>query len=252
MTLEDLLKPFDSYSRIARIYPALLTLAPVIWTTMALHPELATDGAGKAIVAGTSFIGGLTLLSVMARSLGKRVEKRLNATNGTWRTTIVLRHRDTTIDSYTKRRYHKRINELCKDFALPTADEEAQNPQDADARYRSATKRLIEFRRDAKYRLLHKENALYGFRRNLLGLKPIGILVILLAIVLSLLGWFHGAPSSLSDIHALLNDVSNRWPVYTAAVANTVYLLLWVVIVRPQFVHQAQDEYAAALFRTLE
>lgn len=211
-----------------------------------------TDGTGKLFVAGVSFIGGITLLSVVARTLGKRTEERLNAAAGGWRTTVVLRHRDSTVDAYTKRRYHERLNALCNGFVLPTADEEGRDPRDADARYRSATRRLIELRRDAKYRMLHKENALYGFRRNLLGLKPIGILTILLAMVLSLLAWFHGVPSPLSDVRALLTDASTRWPVYAAGIGNLADLLLWLLIVRPGFVHQAQDEYAAALFRTLE
>lgn len=252
LNLEELLKPFDSYSRVARIYPALLALAPAIWTTAALHPELVTDGAGRLLVVGVSFIGGITLLSVVARTLGKRVEERLNAAGGGWRTTVVLRHRDSTIDPYTKRRYHDHLNALCNGFVLPTVDEETRDPADADARYRSATRRLIELRRDGKYRMLHKENALYGFRRNLLGVKPIGILTILLAMALSLLAWFHGAPPSLSDTRALLDDASTRWPVYAAGIANLAYLVFWFLIVRPGFVHRGQDEYAAALFRTLE
>jgi hypothetical protein len=191
--------------------------------------------------------------SRVARALGKRVEERLNAVaGGGWRTTVVLRHRDPTIEVYTKRRYHERLNALCNSFVLPTPEEEARDPADADARYRSATRRLIELRRDDKYRMLHKENALYGFRRNLLGLKPVGILTILLAMALCLLAWFHGAPSPLSDTRVLLDDASTRWPVYTAGIANLAYLLFWLLIVRPGFVHQAQDEYAAALFRTLE
>lgn len=247
-----MLKPFDTYSRVARIYPALLTLVPAIWTIAALHPELLNDGAGKVLVAGASFVGGMTLLSAVARSLGKRVEARLNAARGAWRTTVMLRHRDSTIEVYTKRRYHARLNALCNGFVLPTADEELRDPADADARYRSATKRLIELRRDGKYQMLHKENALYGFRRNLLGLKPIGILTTLLAFSLSLMGWLHDAPSSLSNARVLIDDASTRWPVYAAGIANLAYLLFWILIVRPGFIHQAQHEYAAALFRTLE
>lgn len=252
MNLEELLKQFDSYSRVARIYPALLALAPAVWTTTALHPELVTGSAGKLIVTGVGFVGGLTLLAALARALGKRVEERLNAAWGGWRTTVVLRHRDQSIDVYTKRRYHERLNALLNGFVLPGVDEEARNPEDADARYRSATRRLIELRRDDKYRMLHRENALYGFRRNLLGLKPIATLVILLAIALAFSAWFPGAPTPLSNTRALLNDASTRWPIYTVSITNLVYLLFWVLIVRPGFVRQAADEYAAALFRTLE
>lgn len=251
MSLEELLKPFDGYSRVARIYPALLALAPVVWTTAARRPGLVTDGAGRLILTGVGFIGGMTLLSAVARTSGKRLEDRLIAGWGGWRTTVVLRHRERTIDTYTKRRYHERLNAFCDGFVLPGADEEARNPDDADARNRSATRRLIELRRDGKYRMLRKENALYGVRRNLLGLKPIAILVIVLMLAVSVLAWLHGESPTLSNMRALLDDASTRWPVFGVGIANVVYLLFGILIVRRSF-RQAADEYAAALFRTLE
>lgn len=252
MNLQELLKPFDGYSRVARIYPALLALAPVVWTTLGLQPDLVSDGAGKLIITGASFIGGTTLLAALARALGKRLEDRLIAAWDGWRTTVLLRHRDHTIDPYTKRRYHEGLNAVCTGFVLPDRDDEARNPEDADARYRSATRRLIELRRDSKYQMLHKENALYGFRRNLLGLKPVAITTILLMMGVTVLAWLHGAPSALRNTKALLDDASTRWSVYAVTAANLVYLLFWALIVRPAFVRQAADEYAAALFRTLE
>jgi hypothetical protein len=252
LNLEELLKQVDSYSRTARLYPAMLAVAPAVWTALSLHPRLVSDGAGQLIVTGIGFAGGTTLLAALARALGKRVEDRLIAAWGGWRTTVVLRHRDHTIDLYTKRRYHERLNALCDGLVLPGPEEEAHNWEDADARYRSATRRLIEVRRDSKYRVLHRENALYGFRRNLFGLKPVAILTILLSLALCVLVWLHGGSSPPSNGRGLLEDASTRWPVYAASIANVAYLLFWLLIVRKSFVRQAADEYAVALFGTLE
>jgi hypothetical protein len=135
---------------------------------------------------------------------------------------------------------------------MPTPEEEAQHPAAADARYRSATKRLIELRRDRKYRILHSENASYGFRRNLLGLRPIAI-----AIVIAMAGFAlvarHGAQQPLPDSLVTLSaDIPSHLPLYAIFAADLLYLLAWVVVVRPGFVRQAANEYAEALFKTLE
>ena len=38
--------------------------------------------------------------------------------------------------------------------------------------------------------MLHRENASYGFRRNMLGLKPIAIAVAAMAALVTALGWW--------------------------------------------------------------
>ena len=103
----------------------------------------------------------LYFLASLTRSRGKIIEQRLNESLGGWQTTIVLRHRDSTIDAITKTRYHEALSKLNGDAKFPTPAEELQSPSDADDFYRSATKRLIEARRGPRYQMLHDERMLH-------------------------------------------------------------------------------------------
>jgi hypothetical protein len=242
----------DSYSRTARLYPALLTIAPIAWTVAVFLPGFITKDVAETILTAFVFFGGLTVLVSLARSRGKALEPRLISAWGGWRTTVLLRHSDNTIEKYTKARYHEKLVALCDGLALPSPNIEAQDPKDADERYRSATKRLIELRRDAKYGMLHKENGLYGFRRNLLGLKPLAIVITCLVMIVTGLIWWHGASLPMRTVDDVFSDLAARWQIYVVEALNVVYLVFWMSIVHQEFVRQAADEYATALFRTLE
>lgn len=176
MTINDITRLFDQYNREARLYPALIASAPVLWTIAVLAPQVFTDwpkGTVTVVLCGCLLYSAASL----ARHQGKRLEPKLLQLWGGWPTTTILRHRDSRIDSLTKRRYHSELERLCPGLKMPSCDEEAAFPEKADEVYRSATKRLIEARRGAKYQLLLSENASYGFRRNLLGLKSAAIAV---------------------------------------------------------------------------
>ena len=60
-------------------------------------------------------------------------------------------------------------------MGVATQAEEQADPSAADAAYNTATSAIRNQARDARFALLHKENANYGFRRNLLGLRLWGI-----------------------------------------------------------------------------
>ena len=100
-------------------------------------------------------------------------------------TTIALRHRDNFLDSVSKARYHEAI---CSKLGIemPTPDDEATDPAKADDTYLGATKRLRELTRSDKHLLL-KENIAYGFHRNMLAMKPVGILTSTIGLLYGLL-----------------------------------------------------------------
>lgn len=251
MKVVGTLNIFDSYHRVARLYPGMLAIAPVLWTLASLDPDLFVGSALKVAVAGSCFLGSLTLLANIARWRGKHVESVLIQKWGGWPTTEILRHRDRTIDSFTKARYHQELEKICVGLKLPSEDQEKQNPSDADARYRSATKCLIEKRREDKYHLLHKENALYGFRRNLLGLKPAALVILSVLTSLIAIPLWNGVPASIS-LQTIEVDLSERRQIYFLLIANLCAMIIWIWAVRPAFVRQSSVEYAIALFRTID
>src|SRR4051812_45725115 len=105
MTLSDILeKVTDPYERKARVYPALLTLFPVIAMVLLLYGGYETPLT--AVLTTGASCGGIYLISNVCREFGKRLEIKLFAAWGGKPSTQMLRHRDRTIDRITKQRYH--------------------------------------------------------------------------------------------------------------------------------------------------
>ena len=123
-----------SLRRQARLYPALLRLLPLLALVALLYwPNvLALRGAVTLAVS----CGGLFLMTNICREAGKRLEDKLYQEWGGKPTTQLLRHRDTIIDSVTKRRYHAFLAaKICATF--PDAKQEKSDPAKADEVYES-------------------------------------------------------------------------------------------------------------------
>lgn len=241
---------FNRYSMVARYYPALLAVAPLIWSSAVLTPDLFSDyrkWTGSIIVISAA----LYLIASLARSRGKFVEKRLIERWGGWPTTIVLRHRNSIVDPVTKARHHRSLAAISGIQLLPAPMEEAADPTMADNLYRSATKRLIELRRGRAFRMLEDENASYGFRRNLLGLKWMAVCIALVAALATAIAWWDsfGRPSDLAALSQAVRAGAHFLALFSLDLA---YAATMVFTVTHRFVEQAAYEYAAALFRTLD
>jgi hypothetical protein len=234
----DLSKLFDPYSRQARLFPGLLTLFPIILTAIAWFPRLITSSWGATLVTLATSCGLLYGLSVLSRSRGKKVEKRLLEAWGGWPTTIWLRHRDGNLPAPVRARYHAFFARSVPLFVPP---------------YASAVKWLQERCRGKAFPLVEKENAEYGFRRNLRGLKPIGLTACFAALLISILPilWqnepLFPALASLSA-KPLLAALSAVKPAALGAVCVDVAAIVgWTLIVRDDWVRAAGDQYARAL-----
>ena len=249
----DLSKLFDSYSRQARLFPGLLTLFPIILTAIALFPRLVTSSWGATLVTIGTSCGLLYGLSVLSRSRGKAVEKRLLAEWGGWPTTIWLRHREEHLPGPVLARYHAFLAKHVPFFVIPSAQQESLDPKAADAMYASAVKWLSERCRGKAFPLVEKENAEYGFRRNLRGLKPIGITACLVALLISTLAiaWRYDAvmPAIASlSMPSLLKALAAIKPAALGAICiDLAALLAWIAIVRDGWVRDAGDQFARAL-----
>jgi hypothetical protein len=182
--LSQIADKLDPYERKARIFPGLLVVLPL------LVPVLAVFGPKNPLMtAVVGLIGGCGAIYAMgsiARGRGKVVEERLVAKWGGMPTTIMLRHRDRTLEASSKIGYHALIRSRLG-VTLPTADEEAENPGAADDAYKGAVRYLRELTRGKAFQLLLKENIAYGFHRNMLGVRPWGWLTSFLGVMLGLL-----------------------------------------------------------------
>jgi hypothetical protein len=124
---------FDEYSLNARVRPSLLALLPLVAFLYLVFPQLYGVLAGAV---GIFVVFGLvTVLAHFSRSAGKTAEQGLFTDWGGRPSTIMLRHRDTFLDSVTKSRYHRFLAKNIDGWVAPSAEEELNDPQMADERY---------------------------------------------------------------------------------------------------------------------
>lgn len=242
MGLDGILeKVTDAYERQARLWPALLALLPLIVLVELMYASEVSLISNAILVA--SSCGGLYLMTNICRDMGKRLEPKLYETWGGKPTTQLLRHKDKTIDDVTKRRYHAflagKINE-----PFPDLEKEIADPASADSVYQSAVRWLLNQTRDTeKFSLLLKENIAYGFRRNALGVKPIG-----LVICFGSLAWVL-----LSEGGVNLNSLSTMPNnAMVSLLASSVMMMVWVFFFTKVNTRTAAFTYAETLLRACD
>lgn len=187
--------------------------------------------------------GGLLLLSQIARDAGKRKEPRLFATWGGMPSITIFRHLDGRIDSVTKAKYHVQMSKLVAGADAPSPEFEGANPDAADQVYRAwSTFIRVNTRDTKKYALLFQENINYGYRRNVWGMKPAGILIAALAVA-SAGVWIWLLYRSSSKISVELSG---------AAAIDFALLLLWVFHFKPSWVRIPAEAYAERLIEAID
>lgn len=244
--LELLEKISDTYERQARIYPALLALSPAFALAFFLYGFELKISEGIIGLLATLVI--FFLIASIVRDLGKRLEPSLFDKWGGKPTTQLLRHRDKTIDSITKSRYHTFLSEhLAIDF--PTMDEERANPRAADEIYQSAVIWLLDRTRDKKaFNLLFKENVQFGFRRNCLGIKPYGIAISFLSI-----SWTIASSKAVSlhgiDFNSFGKMSNGAW---ISLGVSFLTLFVWVFFLTRNTAKASAFRYADMLLRACD
>lgn len=227
----------DPYDRKARLYPALLVmLVPVIAVTL-IAPVFSSQLAGLASLAIA--LGGLMLLSSLGREWGKRKEPKLYESWGGTPTTLMLLRATSDLDYLTLDRYRRVLEGKVSGLQFPDSTGEASDPSKAAAICESAVKWLREATRDAKkFALIFAENTNYGFRRNLLGVKPLALGMCALTLVATALHAWLSSSGKLSAVTV------QSW---SSALVACIGLVVWGAIVNADFVKTTAFAYATAL-----
>ena len=126
--------------------------------------------------------------------------------------------------------------------ALPSAEEEAAEPADADDVYADAVARMREMTRDhAQVPRVYSELVQYGTARNLYGMRPSGLTVatavLVVVVVLAALGFLQALTVSW-------------WSLGIAGTGALVFGAIWLLRITPAYVRPAADRYADALLGT--
>jgi hypothetical protein len=225
----------DDYDRNARLKPALLVILPASLAIVGLGAGF--SAAGAALSGSLAAIGFTYVLAQLARDWGKRKEPYLFSVWDGKPTTAKLRHRNPAANPHTLGRYHEIASRLIAK-PLPTTEEEQADPQSADLIYESVGDCLRERTRDKKtFPLIFKELVSYGFRRNLWGMKPFGVVLACVCIAVQL--------SMLTREIVIHHPVAPTPLLMT--LANVLLLLGWLFIVGPNWVRVPADAYGDRL-----
>ena len=228
----------DRYDLSARLRPALFALIPVFLVVGFQVPEARTTAG--AVISATTACGVTYFLALLARRLGRALEQRLGERIGRRHSARLLMLDDPTFALETKKRYYAFLTR--KGLTLSTFDEERADPALALDRTRSAVDWLLIYTKpDAKKTLLFDDNIGYGFIRNLRGLKPFAIGIVVAAML---------ANGAL--VAAAWHD---RAAMIGGSVLEAVLLIdlaLWVFLVTDAAVGQASLAYAQRLLSQCE
>ncbi len=226
----------DTYILRARVVPAFIGAAPglaLLATAIVLQPFSLPQA-----IASVAILVLFLVFADLARRFGKATEKGLFPTTKGQPFPTVLRHSDGVLDSVTKSRFLVFLASALGETA-PSQDDERKDPASADAFYLRCGQWLRERTRDKhKFNLVFEENVVYGFRRNLYGLKPVGLVLNLLVVLvcIALL-----ASSGWSNPQAVA--------VLVIAAVHGAYFL---VVVTRASVLQASDQYGRQLVLACE
>jgi hypothetical protein len=232
----------DPYARQARLAPALVVIVPIVLLVMVWFP--ASLSVWGALVSVACSCGLMFLLSQIARDRGKQKEPDLYAGWGGKPSVALLRHRDCRIDQQTKAQYCAFLKSKLPLLVLPTEADENADQDRADAAYESVTAWLLTQTRDTKiFNLLFRENISYGFRRNLWGLKPIGVAATLLAAAASTfaIGYTYWTKQTLVSPEIIL---------VTAIVC--LLFVIWIALITRTWVRISADAYGRQLLTSCD
>lgn len=232
----------DPYDRKARLYPALLVmLVPAVATTL-VAPVFISQMTGLASLSIA--FGGLMLLSSLGREWGKRKETQLFESWGGTPTTLMLSRAKSQLDQLTLDRYRKFLEGKVQGLQFPDSASEASDPMNTDVICASAVNWLREATRDTKkFGLVFAENINYGFRRNLLGVKPLAVALCVFTLAGTALNAWLSTAGNLTAV------TSQSW---SSAVVGCIGLVIWVGVVNEDFVKTTAYAYAAALLASCD
>ena len=227
----DKLFGMDRYDRNARLNPALILLLPAFLFVFVWFPAVWTQFG--AIAAFVVACGVLYALTRYVRRLGHGIERKLGARIGRLHTAALLSLVDDRLSASMKAKCRSYI-EAHSGLTLPPIEQEESDPKSAADERLVAVKWLLEHTRPtAAATLLLDENISYGFARNLLGLKPYGLVtsgIVCLASVWLLLGTPSGSTTFL--LGSILCGVS------------FLAFVFWLLLVTEKSVEKASQLYA--------
>lgn len=177
MKIDDFKLPIDSYELKARIAPAFLISLPVLFTLWSCYNShfVGLSELFKGILSVVVIYG----LSIVVRSLGKKIESKLWSSWGGPPSTQIISWKNDIIGDDLKTLYLQAVKKHFK-LPIPGREDEIVDPVKAANLSGQAFKRVQGVIREKdRNGLWSIANADYGFARNLLGSRVLWLIVAL-------------------------------------------------------------------------
>jgi len=228
----------DSYTWYARIYPIFVVFSPIVFTCMVWFQPLPGFLTG-ILSSGIASI----LFAQLGRDQGKYKESKLFEIWGGNPAICMLRYRDSVLSPVTVKRIHEKLAGSVANTSVISQEEEKADIVKADAVYLSWIEWLRSVTRDqARFPLLFVENKNYGFRRNLWGMKPIGIGVSILSLAVAIIILY----GEWKETGAILPIA------FVSFIFSGLFVFLWIFWFTPAWVRVAGESYARRLLEAVE
>lgn len=214
----------DSYSLVARLSPAVLLLVPVMVTFGTLYAGSLVVLPLPVYLLCTSAIS--FPLARFVRTRGKTLQASLwSKWGGSPLATALAK----PIGGISQTLHDRALSELRTLFPKETP---VEGPISA---YENVGTIIATHTTEIGARVIAKENLAYGFARNTLGVRQIGI--------------FASATCMLTL--TILQVCGNQLGIWISVAINGISLAWWIISVKEQRVREAGDRYAEAVVRWL-
>lgn len=234
----------DHYVLHARAMPALFVSIPVIVAAFLFLP-ITLDKWG-AILALIASCGAFGFISVQVSGMGNKQQRKLFGKWGGKPTSLNLSHNNDQLNPHTKARYHRNLETLIPGLVLPSAEHERSDPGSAAWKYDDAVNYLLEVTRDKEqFPLVYQDNVQYGFARNLLALRSLGLVISAIGLVLSSFPFITQLPFWPGSGWSM--TPGSEWTQVAVFSASAVLGVLLLVLVTEAVVKKRAFRYARSL-----
>lgn len=208
---------FDTYNIRARLSVYIIVISPLLFTIYSLYESVRNISFSAIIIA---FLLSISNYFFALQRFMQKNKKQKNVA------AELLFLSDKRIDEHTKRRYYQRLSLIDKSFLVPSDNEAFKNA------CFSITHWLRNNTRDNK--LVQEENILYGFYKNLLSFRIVGII------------------SVVSAFLFLLFSTSSIFSNFPLLFFDSTLLFFWLFGVNDKIFSILSEKYAYALLGAID
>lgn len=218
---------FDTYNIRARLSVYIIIISPIILTLYFLYEPVRTFSFSAILF--TIIIAFSNYLFALQRYLQKDKKTYSNIA------AELLYVNDLRINECTKQRYYQKLCKLDNSFAI------FENPSDGKEFEAACSSAIIWLRNNTRNnKLVQEENMLYGFYKNLISLKGVGLLFTLIAIIILVF-------SSTPLCHFFQSPL-NTW----LMILDILFIFFWILGVNKKIGFIVAEKYAYALLGALD